>query len=214
MDAYWYISDDKIKILKQDLNKFKLKDIVFKLKIPFFEASMSTEKKEILVRDLKDVEKAILSQNVVPEFQDLPMHAQNIFFSFQCKGARRVGESCYWVASVRGDTALLLAGSATNGIGSMPPETKEELSPSLDPIGTILKVFQGAKEDDSISEALSFAWQAIIRTYVGSFASLPKVQGLAIGAGVFSSYLPQIRRAGQKNIQKIVVGTPIYIRQM
>lgn len=216
LGLYWYISSAKVRMLKDGLPKSRLKDLTVKLKALWFEVGGSFEFDDSLVRDLKRLEKALESEREIKEFQSLSDHESPAIFSFEGEAARIIDGGAYWVATERNGTALLLVGSPANAIAGVPAPAGR-LSPSVDPLGAARAAFQDSSEKSPLPAPLpgllSYIWQTVSEPLIEGGLARPKIQGLAVFAGMFKSDPTSLRGAGGKSVARIVVGSPIYIRQ-
>jgi hypothetical protein len=223
MNVYWYISKAKLDLLRDQAPGF-LNGISAKVsfKFPFVGGSLSGTEKSKLVDDLKRVISRIESKSV-KDYAELNDQEAPVFFRFEGAAASHVIDEVYWLAMAGGDTALLLAGSATYVIGA-PRGSEVTLSPSVDPIGAVRAVFEkGAGASDPqqfggtsapLSTSLSYAWQELMRDQYESGQVLPRAAGLAIFGTTIRADAGQMRRVGRETLSRIVVGTPIYVKQV
>jgi hypothetical protein len=216
MDVYWYISGSKVRMLRDGLPKSHLKDLSVKLKALWFEVGGSFKVNDSLMGDLKRIEKRLKSEPGMKEFQSLSDDESSAIFSFEGEAARLVDSGAYWVAVERDGTALLLVGSDTNAIGGI-PASSGRLSPSVDPIAAARAVFQESSERAPLPAPLpalfGYIWQTVSEPLTEGGLARPKIQGLAVFAGMFKSDPTSLRGVGGKSLARIVVGSPIYIRQ-
>jgi hypothetical protein len=129
-------------------------------------------------------------------------------FSFEGEAARKSSEGCYWVAMAKGIYALLLAGSPANAIGAGTPQV--DFEPSIDPVNAIQYLLKGFPVV-APEFRLACAWQTIMK---GPFSTQrltkPRVEGMAIFAEMFA----MDKVDGWPNVERLVVGSPIYVRQV
>jgi hypothetical protein len=216
MNIYWYISKAKLDLLKDQSSGF-LSGITgeLSLKLPFVSGSLSGTGQSRLVKDLQRIIKRLKADCMIKSFADLGDTESPIVMAFAGNAARQISEDVFWLAIEQGESGLLLAGSAGFAIGaSSKPE--HYLSPSADPVGAVKAAFKKDEELDSLgtlnvplSTSLSYAWRTLMLG--SSEGSLPRVSGLAIFARTVKSDKSQV---GKSNVQRIVVGTPIYVQQV
>lgn len=216
LDLYWYISSAKVRMLKDSLPKSRLKDLSVKLKALWFEVGGSFKFDDSLVRDLKRIEKTLESEREIKEFQSLSDHESPAIFSFEGEAARMIDSGAYWVAVERNGTALLLVGSPANAIAGV-PASAGRLSPSVDPLGAARAAFQDSSEKSPLPAPLpallSYVWKTVSEPVIEGGLARPEIQGLAVFAGMFKSDPSSPHRIGGESLARIVVGSPIYIRQ-
>lgn len=215
LDVYWYISDAKVQMLRDSLPKVPLKDLSLKLKALWLEVGGSFKFDKSLVRDLKRIEKTLESEQRIKEFHSLSDRESPAIFSFEGEGARMIDGGAYWVAVERKGTALLLVGSPANAITGAPGPAGR-LSPSADPLAAARAAFQDSSENETVSASLpallGYIWQTVSEPLIEGLAQ-PKIQGLAVFAGMFKSDPTTLHGFGGEGLARIVVGSPIYIRQ-
>lgn len=216
---YWYVSTAKVGLLFQQYHRSALdvvKELAFKLKSPVAEAELRLAMPDpTLVKKLNAVERKIRKECDPPAFDALVNdEALPAYFTFDISGARLVNKGEFWLAGSANGVALVLVGASAHSFGGAPQ--KPRLSPSIDPLGAIIQQASGRpsfKGFSQIDAAASYAWTTIMSHNGQNKIRLPQVTGLAVTIGVMPAYRPQIRRAGITGIEKIVVGTPLYIVQ-
>jgi hypothetical protein len=113
-------------------------------------------------------------------------------------------------------TALLLVGSSSNAIGT-PPKEVPKISPSMDPIGAVNSAFasQTAFSGEAfVSTSCSYTWTAIAEPVRAVWNQLPRVEGIAVYGGSVPCDAAQMRNSGFDRVQQIVVGSPLFVRQL
>lgn len=217
--VYLYISRNKVNNLYRSAKRGQtITGLGLKLKGPFVEASASLKFDADLYRMLKYVKKHLSNSDEVPSFQSIGDSSVPII-SFSGPAAMTVSETTFSLALAGDATALLLAGTTGNMVGAqqLPPTDAgggSFLSASINPVGALRAVLDGAGDSQSLSRDLSFGWQALRRDAGTGNAILRNVQGFAIFAGSYPANKAQIRRAGTGNITNIVVASPIYVEQV
>ncbi len=73
MEIYWYISTQKVKMLKGASANSRLRDISIQLKALWFEVGASLKRDDSLIKDLTDVRKKLQSAGGITEFQQLSL---------------------------------------------------------------------------------------------------------------------------------------------
>ncbi len=211
-DIYWYISADKVRTLKDAKARSAWKGLSLKLKLKFLEVETGVTFNASLVRDLESVKKELARDQSIVPFQDLKPGGEGAVFSFIGEAARLLTAEALWIATENGKAALLLVGAPRNAAGQS--QLKEGfLSPSLDPVGAVRAVAQG-EDRPTLVAALSFAWQEVMRDALSSGAHFPRVEGLAVFAGAFAAEGAHMSAANRPQIDRIVLGSPIYVRQI
>ncbi len=212
----WYISRQKVEALRQSYGASKLywlKELSIKLKSPFAEASASVRPDQSLHDDIEKIRSKLIAESNISSFPNLS--DESPFFSFTGRAHRAVDRGAYWIILFADSAALLLGGSASNAIGTPTKETCD-ISPSLNPIGSVQVAFadeRSPEQVESISSSCSYVWQAIARPVRTEWQTLPLVEGVAVYGGTFPARRSQFRRAGFDSIERIVIGSPIYVRQ-
>jgi hypothetical protein len=211
-DVYWYISADKIRMLKDAKSRSTWKDLSLKLKLKFFEAEAGVAFNDSLVRDLNTLKKELPRDHTIVPFQDLKPGGEGAIFSFAGEAARLLTGEALWIATENLNSGLLLVGAPRNAAGQS--QLKEAyMSPSMDPVGAVKAVAQ-KQEPATLVAALSFAWQEVMRDAITSGSHFPRVEGLAIFAGAFAVGGASMTAVNRPMIERIVVGSPIYVRQI
>jgi hypothetical protein len=219
MNIYWYISKAKLDMLKDQKPGF-LNGISAKLsfKLPFVSGSLSGTEKSKLVDDLRRVIKALESEGEILSYDQLAGSGP-VLFRFEGPCVRRVLDDVFWLATYRGSTALLLAGSAGFAIGGAPPSATH-LSPSADPISAIKAAFDQGSDSVKVggagmelSGSLSYAWQELVRGEDETSGTLPKARGLAFFARTLNADNGKMSRVGKQDLKTLVIGTPLYVEQ-
>jgi len=71
-----------------------------------------------------------------------------------------------------------------------------------------------SKKDSNSSENLSYVWQELMREPLCKEIDLPCVEGIAVFAATIPASKAQMRRVQRTNINTIVIGTPLFIKQV
>ncbi|HEV2380127.1 MAG TPA: hypothetical protein VG206_10075 [Terriglobia bacterium] len=218
--AYWYVSKAKLDHLKEATpGFFEGVSVKLEFKIPFVSGSLSGTDQSTLIRDLERVVKKLEHEQKIKSYSDLTDNEAPVMIRFEGPAVRLIDQESFWVASETGDIALLLAGSAGYAIGQPTGVARTNISPSADPVGAITAVFEHVGSvspilGTSLSFRLSYVWQEIMRDSLESGATLPKAEGIAIFASSIPADRSQMRRVGRERTRRIVIGTPIYVRQI
>jgi len=108
-----------------------------------------------------------------------------------------------------------LAGSASYAIGGN-GNIPANISPSADPVLSFLhaSMNKDSKKDSNSSENLSYVWQELMREPLCKEIDLPCVEGIAVFAATIPASKAQMRRVQRTNINTIVIGTPLFIKQV
>jgi hypothetical protein len=220
---YWYVSRQKVEALKESYAKQRgswLRELSLKLKVPFVEAGakITPSEQQALFDDIEKIADNLFSGLEVPSLTRLQPDESVAFFSFSGHAHRAVDRGAYWIVMAEGKKALLLAGSVSNAIGA-PSEDKKEISPSIDPIGAVRRAF--GEETQSLAAITreigtdcSYVWQVVARPVRNVWDSLPRVEGIAAFGGIFQGSRAQFNRAGFPKLSNIVIGSPVYVRQI
>jgi hypothetical protein len=216
---YWYISRGKVEALRDADASFSLdwlKDLSFKLKSPFAEASAALRLDQSLYRTVDRLADNLMKAPETAFFSNLSDAGGVTFFSFAGSAQRHIDAEAYWIALRADETALLLAGSISNAIGGPPKISQNTISPSVDPIGAVKLAFKETRsleESQTVGATCSYVWQTIFDPVREAWNTLPQVEGIAVYAGMFPASIARSSDDSSGAIQKIVVGSPIYVRQ-
>jgi hypothetical protein len=218
--VYWYISKAKLDLLKESAPSF-LDGVSVKLgfKLPFVSGSLSGTDRSTLIKDLERVLAKLTADGHLKNYADLGADEAPVMIRFEGPAVRHADDECFWVASEHGNIALLLAGSSAYAIGSRGSETTAHISPSADPVGAVKAAFENLGGISpvpgmSLSNRLSYVWQEIVFDAYESGATLAKVEGVAIFASSFQADRGQMRRVRREYIERLTIGTPLYVRQI
>jgi hypothetical protein len=216
---YWYVSRQKTEALRDRYDRSPgnwLDKLSVTIKAPFVEAQAAMALDKTLFEEVERIEKNLLKSGAVQEFANIAKAHPTAFFLFNGAAHRTIQQGGYWIAMVSGSTALLLGGSASNAIGAPPKETAE-ISPSANPIGSFNSVFADQMTDrnrSSISENCSYVWAAIAEQVRDAWGGLPRVEGIAVYGGRFPASKTQMQSSGFERVQEVIVGSPIFVRQL
>lgn len=220
MNLYWYVSRAKLDLLAQQAPGFftgvKAK-IGFKL--PLLSGSLEGTEPSRTAEDLERVVKRLKSQNDILAFSNLAESDSPTLFSFEGPAVRQISDGVFWLAMERNICGLLLAGSAASAIGS-PIKSDATFSPSADPLAAIKAVFNDTDPNSSsssgtsmsLSGSLSHAWSVLMAN--ASEGTLPRATGLALFARRVNADRAQMRFIQKNYITHLVIGSPIFIRQV
>ena len=79
----------------------------------------------------------------------------------------------------------------------------------MNPIAAVKAVAEGKQP---LVSALTYAWREVMKDAISNNASLPKIEGLAVFAGLFPVDKADFKDVKGANIDRIVLGSPIYVR--
>jgi hypothetical protein len=207
-DIYWYISADKIKSLKESRTLWD--KLALRLKLKFLEIETGVSFDNSLQKDLKKVEKELKQDPRTLPFQELTTGSEGRILSFEGEGSRLLTPEALWIATYKENFALLLVGAPRNPAGQS--QLKEGVfSPSLDPVWSVKALAEG---EQPLVPALTSAWCRVMQDAVSMGAHFPKIEGLAVFAGLFPSDGPLLKDITGRDIDTIVLGSPIYVRQV
>ncbi len=115
-----------------------------------------------------------------------------------------------WIATYKQNSALLLVGAPRNLAGQS--QLKEGVfSPSLNPVWSVKALAEGKQP---LVSALTYAWRRVMEDAISTGVHFPKIEGLAVFAGLFPSNGPLLKDITGWDIDTIVLGSPIYVRQV
>ncbi len=210
---FWYVSEEKLETLIAVGRSFWPKSLQLKIKEPFTgsEVGMSQVKADSLTKDIDKLSK-LMSERDVKAFHELDASAVQFLCTFEGCAARVAEHTGFWVALAEANTALLLAGSTANTLGKH-SLSGNIVSPSADPVNSVRRAFRRDSDDEEMTliRNLSYAWQAVWRTTNGALA-VPTVQGVAVIAGIFPANKAEMRRAKMPNIERLIVGSPVFVQ--
>ncbi|TDN58969.1 hypothetical protein [Paraburkholderia sp. BL10I2N1] len=215
-NVYLYLSTAKLdQLLDQESSFFTNITAKIDFKIPFVSGGLSgTTNTRKNIAKMGRLEATLRKKYSIPNFDEIPAESSPVFISFKGRAVRTVQDKEFWLAVDHPKVALLLAGSASFTLGEQIKDPVS-FSTSADPVGAFVKAFKKSSKkvtDPSVSSSLSYVWISLLSDAIRSHANLPSVEGIAVFAttseveGGFS----EVRRP---YIEKIVVGTPLYVRQ-
>lgn len=227
MRFFWYVSKAKLDHLLSQQEKgldalqgALLGLIKAEIKVPFVSVGLEKKSSEVgakQIRALEKVEKKLRDSLAVGSIGDYRAGRQPLFLEFHGPTARLIQDGQFWVATLEGKTAVLLAGSAAHCIGG-PNPVENVISPSVDPIGSMQSLLSHyhETEDTHLVGRLSYIWATVVsNSNVAEFGSLPRTKGIAIFAGATKRDLAQIQGSGYDgDIDQIVVGSPLFVEQV
>jgi hypothetical protein len=202
---------------------------------PFLSGSLSREAVPNAKRDLTRVDNALRREYSIKQYYELGKGDAPVWFAFEGPAARFVTSRTFWVGMQHGDIGLVLGGSAQFAIGSQ-AKREGEFSVSVDPIRALLETFRDPRVRHAATQ-LAFAWGTIMNN-VSCGGVLPRVEGLAIFARTFlmdDDGLAKVKAGARAalmsrrvkastparkvesedlKIRLLVVGTPLYVRQV
>lgn len=212
-EIYWYISKAKLELLKEPgfLDGISVK-------LGFHLAGLSGEVSGTdpasLTKELKHTIKGLSeSGQTFKDFNELGDDEAAVMVRFEGNAVRHVTGEEYWLAMEGKRTALLLAGSVVHAIGH-PSRSPKKISPSVDPVNAFLRAFEKRAKSNTLSGSLSNAWREIMGDDLSSKGALPAVKGLAVFARSVPTDKRQMELADRENIERLVVGSPVYIQQI
>jgi hypothetical protein len=208
MNIYWYISKAKLDLLRDQAPGF-LDGVAAKLsfKLPFVSGSLAGTTRAGLIKDLQHVIKRLRADYEIKSFAELDDTKAPVIVAFEGNATRRISDGVFWLAMQQGETGLLLAGSAGFAIGAS-SKLEINLSPSADPEGAVNEAFNDGKTDAHISFGVDYAWHELMAE--SQDGTLPRVTGLAF----FARSVKFQRQTGVSDINRITIGTPIYVQQI
>lgn len=214
---YWYVSRQKVDALMQAFGPagFNLfKELSLTLKAPFLgEAKASLNPDRSLIQNVENIENGIKTAGALSDLSDA---GSKTFFYFRGRAHRAVEQGAYFIVLSQDRTALLLAGSPANAIGA-PPKQSEEISPSVDPLGSINRAFKDQLKDSEqardLSNGCAYMWVMLASPVRDDWASIPEVEGIAVFGAAFPS-IGHFRRLNFAELDRIVIGSPIFVRQL
>jgi hypothetical protein len=228
MRYFWYISKTKLDhLLSQQETVFdrlraSLSALIrAEIKMPIGSIGLEIKASEVdakEVRILEKVEKKLRDADLVKSIEDFSSGSQPLFFQFHGPTARLIQDGQFWVATLDGDTAILLGGSAAHCIGCLNP-LSNAISPSANPLGSMeyLLSHRSAGEESTVVHNLSYIWASVIRDTterLEDVSALPHARGIAIYAASTKSNPAQLRESGYEGqIHRIIVGSPIFVEQ-
>ena len=214
-EMYWYVSRQKVDSLAPQLKAPRLdwlKELSLTLKSPFAEAKVAVGPNSTSFGALRRVEAGLKKSQLVAEFPNLD---HKVFFSFRLKAHRAVQGGAYFVVAAGDGVAVLLAGSLSNAIG-MPPKESDAISPSVDPLGCIRRAFAELSQEESkhVGNDCGYVWASLAGPMSQICESLPEVEGIAVYGAAFAPPVAWFRQANFDGIDSMVVGSPIFVRQI
>ena len=209
---YWYVSRQKVDALLPEFGPrgFNLfKELSLTLKLPFVEGKLSVNPDRSLFLNVEKIENGIKSFGAA---SDLAEAGSKPFFSFSGRAYRTVESGAYFIVLAQGRVALLLAGSPSNAVGA-PPKQSDNVSPSVDPIGAVTRLFKHPSDPKDAFDACSYMWVEMARAAREDGVVLPDVEGIAVFGAAFPAVIDRFSH-DFPGIDRVVVGTPIFVRQL
>jgi hypothetical protein len=238
--VYWYISKTKVDSLKDaPLSLFEGITAKFNFALrPFLSGSISKKSIPDLKRDLAHVDSALRSAYSIKQYYELSESDAPVWFAFRGPAARYLTGESFWIGMHHSDIGLAMGGSAQFVMGASARMNKGHFMTSIDPVTALSDTLQQrssrpAKQCAVGADRLAFAWGSIMSgTCYGG--TLPQVEGLAIFARTFlieDDNSARIKRAAHAEIvrkqpsitklkfeppkiRRLIVGTPLYVRQV
>lgn len=210
---YWYVSKSKVQTLIQagPWDRAKLR----KLKLGPFEIEGEMGDWSALSAQAEKICSDIDERDEMTSPDRLCSGVRVPFFRFSGEAARCLDHSAFWVALEDRGVAVLLVGSQSHLAGTLRGTGGKPPSPSADPIGSAREAFDRPERySGRLSGNLSYVWQHVFASGGGGAGVLPRVEGAALFAGLFETDPFQMERAGCARLSKLVLGSPIYIRQI
>ena len=226
MRYFWYISQTKLDHLASqqetafDRLRASLSALIkAEIKTPVASIGVEMKRPEVdpnQVRSLERLEKKLRHAGLVKSIEDFRAARPVLFFEFHGPAARLIQDGQFWLATLVGETAILLAGSAAHCIGSSNPPSNA-ISPSADPLGSIESFLSDGSTGGEPANNLSYIWATVARESterLGGFEALPYAKGIAVLAGSAKSDFTLIRENGYEGpIDRIIIGSPIFVEQ-
>jgi hypothetical protein len=216
MDIYSYISEAKLTALQAAAPGFlSALSAEVTLKVPFLEGKLSGAKQASVVTELERIVARLKAEEQIISFDDVTSKEMPKIMCFSGEGGRLVDGDAFWLAMKGERNALLLAGSAGYAIGK-PASTSAYISPSADPVNALRVAFGQGHESpgQSIASSLSYAWQEIARENLVGVGGVPRVEGIVFAARTLPVDKEQFSSVGCENLSLLVVGTPLYVKQL
>lgn len=216
---YLYISEAKIKAIAGTPGFTSGIAAELSFKFPFLEGKLSGVNQNELVRQLERVVAKLRKSERIPNFDDIKIGETPTLVSFAGCAGRVVDKNAFWCVMKGKHNGLLLAGSPGYAIGK-PPETSARISPSTDPVGALREVFKETGKlhfppiNSSLSSSLSYAWQELVRASFLAEGSMPSVEGIAIFSRSVVGDRRQLRRVNSGGLELLIVGSPLYVKQI
>ena len=210
MNFYWYIAEQEVNMLHQNLAKnwwdgFPLK---LSVKTPWFDIEGSkSDANTQNIKNLQKVIKKIDKQGELLDFEKIDQEAP-LFFGFEGAGIRLIEDEVVLVAVVKQHQVLLLTGAAANLVGAKIETLKMQESTSL-----IRSIKNTWNEQEGISAGTVNEVVAELLKQASNHV-FPKVRGLATFTSKQAAQASMFKKIKQANIHNIVVGNPLYIEQV
>jgi hypothetical protein len=213
--SYAYVSKQKVSQLADEQRTFP-SGVISKLalKLSFVSRWLSGRSNSSMLSDLKRLVPKLQSEFDIRGVENaVESKTSPVFVSFEGSAARHTADGVFLLALESPRVALLLAGSASNAIGS--GNANAEISPSADPVRSVLRVCgKDESEDVDASSELSYVWRSLMQSSIDSGATLPRVEGIAVLTARLPASHGQMERVDRGRIKSLVVGTPLYVRQV
>lgn len=188
-----------------------------KLKTPVVDAEMRFQQPDARTAGrLRRVEHELGRELELPAFEEIRLgEPLPRFFRFEGSGARLVTDNEFWIASHIETAALVLVGASRHAMHGA-SGANQAMSPSADPLGAIVDAAEEAPSvrHSGMEAKCSYAWQVILRHSDQHRITVPRIRGIAVTTACVAADRAQIRRAGVAGIERLVVGTPLFVEQI
>ncbi|HAS44030.1 MAG TPA: hypothetical protein DCS93_26365 [Microscillaceae bacterium] len=210
MNFYWYIAEQEVNMLHQNLAKNWWDSFPLRLsvKTPWFDIEGS--KSDVNAQNIKNLQKVVKKiekQGELLGFENIDQEAP-LFFGFEGAGIKLIEDDVVLVAIIKQDQALLLTGAAANLVGAKIETIKMQESNSL---------IRSIKNTWNEQEGISAGTVNEVVTELLKQASehvFPKVRGLATFTSKQTAQAAAFKKIKRPEIRNIVIGNPLYIEQV
>jgi hypothetical protein len=204
---YIYASKAKVDVLESALSRGNpLKSIRLKIATPVVEVAAELQADKNFQKSLAKVKKKLQEQRFRP-FEDESTGLGPPIISFAGPASLAISGEAVQVALAAGNTALLLIGSAQNLTGAVSVPGTKATAISMVPTS-------GIPNEAGLTEnhAISFAWQQLWRK--SPDGTKINVAGFALFSGAYGATMVEMRRAGHRELTRVVLASPVYIEQV
>lgn len=213
-DLYLYLSENKIsQLAAQHASRFSEITAKLEFKLPFVSSGVSGKNRTAVTKDLAQLVPRLQKKYMIEPFETLSRRKKSrVFFSFSGAAALHKEDDGYYIAMEQDSVALLLAGSVRNVLGGQ--DVEAQVSGSADPIGAFKALCEARSTiTKDVSFDLTYIWQELLRAS-GESTLKPRVEGIAVFTARLRADEMQKNRIDRKDVEWLVVGTPLYVRQI
>jgi hypothetical protein len=215
MRVLLYVSDDKLKTISDQPRWYDRLEPSLGGGVPGVGASVGLRAREpaTLLQMVNQAERKITKQKAARSLTDSAGGPPPQLFSFQGQAGRLAENDVYWVAGASDGIGFVLAGSLDNAVATPVTGSGFTLSPSVDPVGTITRVF-ASKSASDVTFNISYCWETVLSKGASRIENAPRVSGVAVYADRFPIEETSAAGSSLPSITCLIVGSPLWVEQI